>query len=69
MPASADCLGQLLAVGIGTGQAAKIGALAHAGAGNEEGHFGLGGDTAAECQHSQRHTAVEMERGHGQLLL
>ncbi|MOA17044.1 hypothetical protein D3C78_1372860 [compost metagenome] len=56
-------------MGIGTGQPAEIGALAGADTGDEEGHLGLGGDTAAECQRGQRHTAIEVDREHGQLLL
>ncbi|CAD5375508.1 hypothetical protein OF001_U10195 [Pseudomonas sp. OF001] len=63
--AGTDGLGELLAVRIGASQAAEIGALAHAGAGDEEGHLGLGEGAAAEGQGGQRQAALEGGREHG----
>ncbi|MCY1437422.1 hypothetical protein D9M71_535830 [compost metagenome] len=56
---------QFLAELVGAGQAAKVGALARAMAGDEEGHIGLAGETAGQRQQGRRYGEGESRLAHG----
>ncbi|MCY1545449.1 hypothetical protein D9M68_813920 [compost metagenome] len=61
--------GELLAMRVGTGQAAEVGALARALAGDEEGHvglLGLAGETAGQGQQRRGQGEGESQRVHVQ---